>query len=131
VTGITVTLIDGSVHEVDSNPLSFKIAASMALRQGLEKGNPTLLEPVVTCEVLIPEEHLGDVLGQLSNRRAVIEGMTDRPGGIKSIRNLVPLSEMFGYTTELRSATHGRGSFTMEFDHFAPVSPEIMKTMGR
>jgi elongation factor G len=131
VTATKVTLVDGSFHDLDSNPLSFKIAAGIALKNGLEMGNPTLLEPVVTCDVLTPEEHLGDVLAQLANRRANIKLMTDLPGGIKSIRNLVPLSEMFGYATELRSATHGRGSFTMEFDHFSPVSPEVMKRMGR
>ena len=131
VTGLKVTLIDGSAHEVDSNPLAFKVAAGMALRKGLEKGKPILLEPVVDCEVITPEEHLGDVLGQLANRRAEIEGMSDRPDGLKAIRNQVPLSEMFGYATELRSATHGRGSFTMELDHFAPVSAELMKSLGR
>ncbi|MCG7870883.1 MAG: elongation factor G [Candidatus Thiodiazotropha lotti] len=131
VTGIKVSLIDGSYHEMDSTPLSFKVAAGMAFRSGLESGNPTLLEPVVNCNVITPEEHLGDVLAQLANRRAEIEGISDRPGGIKSIHNLVPLSEMFGYATELRSATHGRGTFTMEFDHYAAVSKEIMRTMGR
>ncbi|MCG8489644.1 MAG: elongation factor G [Chromatiales bacterium] len=131
VTGIKVSLIDGSYHEMDSTPLSFKVAAGMAFRTGLESGDPTLLEPVVTCNVITPEEHLGDVLAQLANRRAEIEGISDRPGSIKSIQNLVPLSEMFGYATELRSATHGRGTFTMEFDHYAAVSKEIMRTMGR
>ncbi|MBV2090069.1 MAG: elongation factor G, partial [Candidatus Thiodiazotropha sp. (ex Ctena orbiculata)] len=116
---------------MDSTPLSFKVAAGMAFRSGLESGDPTLLEPVVDCNVITPEEHLGDVLAQLANRRAEIEGISDRPGSIKSIHNLVPLSEMFGYATELRSATHGRGTFTMEFDHYAAVSKEIMRTMGR
>ncbi|MBW9269337.1 MAG: elongation factor G [Candidatus Thiodiazotropha sp. (ex. Lucinisca nassula)] len=131
VTGIKVNLIDGSYHEMDSTPLSFKVAAGMAFRSGLESGDPTLLEPVVDCNVITPEEHLGDVLAQLANRRAEIEGISDRPGGIKSIHNLVPLSEMFGYATELRSATHGRGTFSMEFNHYAAVSKEIMRTMGR
>jgi elongation factor G len=80
--------------------------------------------------VLTPEEHLGDVLGQLTARRAEIEGVSDRPGQIKAIRNQVPLSEMFGYATELRSATHGRGSFTLELDHFAPVPVEVMRRLG-
>jgi elongation factor G len=131
VTDIQVTLIDGSEHSVDSTPMAYQIAAGMALRSGLEKGVPVLLEPIVSCEVITPEEHLGDVLAQLANRRAQIEGVSDRPGQIKAIRNQVPLSEMFGYTTELRSATHGRGSFTMEIDHFAAVSAAIMRTMGR
>ncbi|MEW8460141.1 MAG: elongation factor G, partial [Candidatus Thiodiazotropha endolucinida] len=90
-----------------------------------------LLEPIVRCEVITPEEHLGDVLAQLANRRAEIDGVSDRPGQIKAIRNQVPLSEMFGYATELRSATHGRGSFTMEIDHFAAVPATIMKSLGR
>ncbi|MCU7816532.1 MAG: elongation factor G [Candidatus Thiodiazotropha sp. (ex Rostrolucina anterorostrata)] len=131
VTDLTVTLIDGSEHSVDSNPLAYKVAAGMALRSGLEEGIPVLLEPIVRSEVITPEEHLGDVLGQLANRRAEIEGVTDRPGQIKAIRNLVPLSEMFGYATELRSATHGRGSFTMELNHFAAVPAAVMKSMGR
>jgi elongation factor G len=122
VTDIQVTLLDGSTHPVDSSPLAFRMAGSMALRAGLEQGAPVLLEPVVQAEVLTPEEHLGDVLGQLTARRSEIENVDDRPGELKAIRAMVPLAEMFGYTTELRSATHGRGSFTMEFDHFAPVS---------
>ncbi|MES9972334.1 MAG: elongation factor G [Candidatus Thiodiazotropha sp.] len=131
VTDIKVMLIDGSEHSVDSNSMAYQIAAGMALRSGLEQGVPVLLEPVVRSEVLTPEEHLGDVLAQLANRRAEIEGVADRPGQIKAIRNQVPLSEMFGYATELRSATHGRGSFTMEIDHFAAVPAAIMQALGR
>jgi elongation factor G len=130
VTDLRVMLVDGSSHDTDSNPLAFKVAAGMALRDGLEKGGPMLLEPVVRGEVLTPEEHLGDVLGQLTARRAEIEGVGDRPGQVKAIRNLVPLSEMFGYATELRSATHGRGSFTLELDHFSPVPTEVMQRLG-
>jgi elongation factor G len=130
VTDLRVSIVDGSAHDTDSNPLAFKVAAGMALRSGLEKGQPILLEPVVRGEVLTPEAHLGDVLGQLTARRAEIESVGDKPGQIKSIRNLVPLSEMFGYATELRSATHGRGSFTLELDHFAPVPREIMQRLG-
>ncbi|MES9990445.1 MAG: elongation factor G [Candidatus Thiodiazotropha sp.] len=131
VTDIKVVLTGGSEHNVDSNPLAYQVAAGMALRDGMEKGIPVLLEPVVRCEVITPEEHLGDVLSQLANRRAEIEGVSDKPGQIKAIRNQVPLSEMFGYATELRSATHGRGSFTMEIDHYAAVAPAIMKALGR
>ncbi len=130
VTDLRVSLVDGSVHDTDSSPLAFKVAAGMALRDGLDKGRSVLLEPVVRGEVLTPEEHLGDVLGQLTSRRAEIESVGDKPGQMKSIRNLVPLSEMFGYATELRSATHGRGSFTLEVDHFAPVPKEIMQRLG-
>jgi elongation factor G len=130
VTDLRVALVDGSVHDTDSNPLAFKVAAGMALRHGLEQGRSVLMEPIVRGEVLTPEEHLGDVLGQLTARRAEIEGVSDKPGQMKAIRNLVPLSEMFGYATELRSATHGRGSFTLELDHFAPVPDEVMRRMG-
>ncbi len=130
VTDLRVTLVDGSTHDTDSNPLAYKIAAGMALRDGLDKGRSVLMEPVVRGEVLTPEEHLGDVLGQLTARRAEIEGVGDKPGQMKAIRNLVPLSEMFGYATELRSATHGRGSFTLELDHFAPVPDEVMRRLG-
>jgi elongation factor G len=131
VTDIKIVLIDGSEHSVDSYPMAYQIAAGMALRSGLEKGVPVLLEPIVRCEVITPEAHLGDVLGQLANRRAEIDEVSDRPGHIKAIRNQVPLSEMFGYATELRSATHGRGSFNMEIDHFAAVPAAIMKRLGR
>ncbi len=125
VTDIRITLIDGSSHPVDSNPLAYRIAGSMALRSGMQQGKPVLLEPIVKAEVLTPEDHLGDVLGQLTGRRAEISGVDDRPGELKAIRAMLPLAEMFGYTTELRSATHGRGSFTMEFDHFAPAPPKV------
>jgi elongation factor G len=130
VTDLRVVLVDGSSHDTDSTPLAFKVAAGMALRDGLEKGRPILLEPVVRGEVITPEEHLGDVLGQLTARRAEIQGVSDKPGQIKAIRNQVPLSEMFGYATELRSATHGRGSFTLELDHFAAVPDEVMRRLG-
>jgi elongation factor G len=130
VTDLRVILVDGSAHDTDATPLAFKVAAGMALRDGLDKGRPVLLEPVVRGEVLTPEEHLGDVLGQLTARRAEIEDVSDKPGQIKAIRNQVPLSEMFGYATELRSATHGRGSFTLELDHFAPVPVTVMQRLG-
>jgi elongation factor G len=130
VTDLRVILVDGSSHDTDSNPLAYKVAAGMALRNGLEKGRSVLLEPIVRGEVLTPEDHLGDVLGQLTARRAEIEGVSDKPGQIKAIRNLVPLSGMFGYATELRSATHGRGSFTLELDHFGQVPTDVMKRLG-
>ncbi len=131
VTGLRITLLDGSAHSKDSNPLAFKIAAGMALREALEAGQPILLEPVVICEVITPEEHLGDVMGQLASRNAEILGIKDRPGGRKAIRNHVALSGMFGYATDLRSATHGLGSFSMELDHYAPAPPQVMKGFGR
>jgi elongation factor G len=127
VTDIKVVLVGGSEHSVDSNPMAYQVAAGIALRNGLEQGVSVLLEPIVRCEVITPEANLGDVLAQLAHRRAEIEAVSDKPGQIKTIRNKVPLSEMFGYATELRSATHGRGSFTMEMDHFAQVPTKLTK----
>ncbi len=124
VTDVKVQLIDGSYHEVDSNEMAFKMAASLGFKEGFEKGAPVLLEPIMKVEVIIPEEFLGDVLGQLNARRASIMGMDPRHNA-QAIRALVPLAEMFGYATELRSASQGRGVFSMEFDHYAPVSASI------
>jgi elongation factor G len=125
MTDIKVTLVDGSFHEVDSSEMAFKMAAVFAFKEGAERGAPTLLEPIMKVEVIIPEEYLGDILGQLNARRASILGMDIRAGNTQAARALVPLAEMFGYATELRSATQGRGVFSMEFDHYAPVSENV------
>jgi elongation factor G len=117
-----VTLFDGSFHEVDSSEMAFKMAASMAFKEGVQRGSPVLLEPVMKVEVVVPEDYLGDVIGQINSRRGTIQGMEVRPGNAQAVRAMVPLGEMFGYATELRSATQGRGVFSMEFDHYAPVS---------
>jgi elongation factor G len=101
------------------------MAAILGFKEAMEEGNPTLLEPIMKVEVIVPEEYLGDVLGQLNARRAEIMGMEPRPGNAHIVRAQVPLSEMFGYATGLRSVTQGRGVFSMEFDHYAPVSEEI------
>jgi len=131
VTDIQVTLIGGSYHEVDSSDMAFKMAASFAFKEGVQKGAPVLLEPIMKVEVVVPEAYLGDVLGQLNARRAEIQGMEPRPGGAQAIRALVPLAEMFGYATELRSATQGRGVYTMEFHHYAPVPESVrVKILG-
>jgi elongation factor G len=122
VVDIKVTLYDGSFHEVDSNEIAFKMAASIAFREGMEEGNPVLLEPMMNVEVVVSEEYLGDVVGQVNSRRGDVLGIELRPGNAQAVRALVPLAEMFGYATELRSATQGRGVFTMEFDHYAQVS---------
>lgn len=127
VTDVKVTLTDGSYHEVDSNEMAFKMASAFAFREGFEKGKPVLLEPIMKVEVIIPQDYLGDVLGQLSSRRAEIQGMDMRQGNSQAIRALVPLAELFGYATELRSATQGRGVFSMEFNHYAPVSEAVAK----
>jgi len=125
VTDLNVQLVDGSYHEVDSSEMAFKMAAIMGMREGLQKGSPVLLEPIMKTEVVVPDEFLGDVLGQITSRRGEVQGMDIRPGNAQAIHALVPLSEMFGYATELRSATQGRGVFTMEFDHYAPVSSAV------
>ena len=127
VTDIKVTLVDGSSHDVDSSDLAFKMAGSMAFRQGVQKGKPVLQEPVMNVEVIIPEEYLGDIIGQVNSRRGDVQGMDAHPGGTQGIRAMVPLAEMFGYATELRSATKGRGAFTMEFDHYSKISEELSK----
>jgi elongation factor G len=125
VTDMEIQLIDGSFHEVDSSEMAFKMAAIMCMRDGLHKGASVLLEPIMKSEIVVPEEYLGDVIGQVTSRRGVVLGMDMRPGNAQAIHSLLPLSEMFGYATELRSATQGRGVFTMEFDHYAPVSAAV------
>jgi elongation factor G len=125
VTDLKVTLIDGSYHEVDSSEMAFKMAAVFAFKEAFQKGRPTLLEPIMKVEVVMPEEFLGDVLGQVNARRGEIQGTDIRPGNSHAVRALIPLAEMFGYATELRSATQGRGVFSMEFDHYAPVSESV------
>lgn len=125
VTDVKVTLVGGSYHEVDSNEMAFKMASSMAFKEGMQKGSSVLLEPIMMVEVLVPEEYLGDVLGQVNARRAEILGVEMRTGNAQAIRARVPLAEMFGYATQLRSATQGRGVFTMEFHHYAPVPDSV------
>jgi len=129
VVDVKVTLFDGSFHEVDSSEMAFKMAASMAFKEGIQKGAPVLLEPIMKVEVVVPEEYLGDVIGQLNSRRGSIQGIEVRPGNAQAVRAMVPLGEMFGYATELRSATQGRGVFSMEFDHYAPVSEVVAQSI--
>lgn len=125
VTDLKVTLVDGSYHEVDSSEMAFKMAAVFAFKEAFQKGRPTLLEPIMKIEVVMPEDYLGDVLGQVNSRRGEIQGTDIRPGNSHAVRAQVPLAEMFGYATELRSATQGRGVFSMEFNHYAPVSDSV------
>ncbi len=131
VTDLKVTLFDGSFHEVDSNEMAFKVAASMAFKEGVQRGGPVLLEPTMKVEVVVPEEFLGEVLGQISSRRGNIQGMEVRPGNAQAVRATVPLATMFGYATELRSATQGRGVFSMEFDHYAPIPQSVAEEVVR
>lgn len=125
VVDVKVTLVDGSYHEVDSSEMAFKIAGSIGFKEAMQKGAPVLLEPMMKVEVVTPEEFTGEVIGDLAGRRGNIEGMSPRSGGVSAIIALVPLSEMFGYATDLRSATQGRATFTMEFDHYAQLSKEL------
>jgi elongation factor G len=121
---VKVSLVDGSYHEVDSSQLAFKIAGSRALREAIRDAGPALLEPLMSLVVVLPEDFLGEVLGNLSSRRAQILGIESRHRGTQAISSHVPLAEMTGYATQLRSMTQGRGTFTMEFDHYAQVPSE-------
>jgi elongation factor G len=118
VVDVKVTLTFGSYHEVDSNENAFKMAASMGFKDGMRKAQPVILEPMMAVEVETPEDYAGTVMGDLSSRRGMVQGMDDMVGGGKIIKAEVPLSEMFGYSTSLRSATQGRATYTMEFKHY-------------
>jgi elongation factor G len=122
---IEAQLVDGSYHEVDSSEMAFKVAGSMALKDGVQKAAPALLEPIMKVEVVAPDEYTGDIVGGLSSRRGQIEGLEPHSQGIQAIRALVPLGEMFGYATDLRSMTKGRGTYTMEFAHYAEVPDSV------
>ncbi len=128
VVDVKVELYDGSYHDVDSSEMAFKIAGSMGLQEGVKKANPVLLEPIMKVEVVTPEDFMGDVIGDLNSKRGRIEEMSDR-SGVKVIDAFVPLAEMFGYTTNLRSMTQGRASSTMELDHYADVPPNVAEAV--
>ena len=125
---IKVTVFDGSYHDVDSSEMAFKIAGSMGFKAGAAKAQPALLEPYMKVEVIVPEDYMGDVIGDLNSRRGRIEGMEARAGA-QSIRAFVPLAEMFGYATDLRSRTQGRGNYSMEFDHYEDVPKNIAEAI--
>ena len=125
VVDVRVELVDGSYHDVDSSEMAFQIAGSMAIKEALKRANPVLLEPIMNVEVVVPEEFMGDVMGDLSSRRGQIQGV-DSQGSGQVIRSMVPLSEMFGYATTVRSKTQGRATFTMQFDHYAEVPKSIV-----
>ncbi len=129
VTDVMIRLYDGSYHEVDSNEMSFKMAGSLAFKEGIQRGAPVLQEPIMKVEVVVSEEFLGDVIGQLNARRGEILGIEVRPGNAQAVRAMVPLAEMFGYATDLRSATQGRGVFSMEFDHYARVTENVARAI--
>ena len=125
VVDVKVNLFDGSYHEVDSSEMAFKIAGSMAFKDACRKGDAVLLEPIMKVVVIVPEDYMGDVMGDLNSRRGQIQGMEARNGGVQCITAHVPLSEMFGYATDLRSRTQGRGQYTMEPSHFEEVPRSI------
>jgi len=129
VLDVKVTLFDGSYHDVDSSEMAFKIAGSMGFKKGAAEANPVLLEPTMNVEVTTPEDWMGDVVGDLNRRRGMIEGMEDGVAGIKIVRAKVPLSEMFGYATDLRSATQGRASYSMEFFNYAEAPNNVAKAI--
>jgi elongation factor G len=130
VIGVKVRLVDGSYHEVDSSEMAFHVAASMGFKEALKKASPVLMEPIMSVEVVTPEEYVGDVMGDLSARRGHLEGMEVR-ANTRAINAYVPLAEMFGYATELRSKTSGRATYSMQFDHYetvpANVAEEVLK----
>jgi elongation factor G len=125
VIGIRARLVDGAFHEVDSSDIAFKIAGSMCLKEGIQKSSPVILEPSMSVEVVVPEDYTGTVVGDLSSRRGTVVGMEPRGGGATSIRASVPLGEMFGYATDLRNMTQGRGNFTMEFEKYTIAPSDI------
>ena len=129
VTDIKVSLLDGAFHEVDSSDMAFKVAGSMAFKQAVQQAGPVLLEPMMKVEVVVQQEAVGDVTGDLAARRANILGLESRPGNTQVVNAVAPLAEMFGYATELRSMTQGRGVFTMEFDHYAPVGAKVSEAL--
>ena len=129
VVDIKVTLFDGSYHEVDSNENAFKMAGSIALKEGLRRANPTLLEPIMAVEVETPDDFMGNVVGDLNSRRGVIQGMEELPGGGKAVRAEVPLAEMFGYSTTLRSLSQGRATYTMEFKHYSEAPKQVSEAI--
>jgi elongation factor G len=130
VLDVTVSLVDGSYHQVDSNEQAFQIAGSMGIKDALRKADPVLLEPIMKVDVFMPEEHLGDVMGDLSSRRGHILGMEGR-GTTQTVKAFVPLAEMFGYATDLRSMTSGRATYSMEFDHYEELPANLAETVGR
>ena len=129
VTGLKVTLTDGSFHPVDSDQLSFELAAHNAFKNACPKAGPVLMEPIMKVEVVTPEENMGDVIGDLNKRRGLVQGMDEARSGARIVKAMVPLAEMFGYVTALRTITSGRATSSMEYDHHAPVSTSIAKTV--
>ena len=129
VVDVGVELYDGSYHEVDSSEMAFKVAASMAFREACKKAKPVLLEPIFKVVVTVPDEYMGDVIGDISSRRGRIEG-SNMMNGVVEVTGMVPLSEMFGYATDLRSKTQGRGVYVMQMDHFEKLPDSLTEKLS-
>ena len=127
VVGVKATVYDGSYHEVDSSEMAFHIAGSMCFKEAMKKASPVILEPIMKVEITMPEEYMGDVIGDVNSRRGRVEGMDDVGGNGKMVKAYVPLAEMFGYSTTLRSMTQGRGNYSMFFDHYDPVPKNVQE----
>ena len=128
VVDVKITLVDGSFHEVDSSELAFKIAGSMAFKEAMKKANPVVIEPIMKVTVTVPEEYIGDVIGDINARRGIMQGIETMPGA-QQIHALVPLSEMFGYATDLRSKTQGRGQYVMEPHSYVEVPKSLLESI--
>jgi elongation factor G len=129
VVDVKATLYDGSYHDVDSSALAFEIAAKAAFREGLPKCQPRLLEPMMKVDVITPEEHMGDVIGDLNSRRGAVGNLGDKPGGMKTVQALVPLAEMFNYVSRLRGMTKGRANYSMVLERYEAVPPNIQTSI--
>jgi elongation factor G len=128
VVDVKVTLFDGSFHDVDSNEMAFKIAGSLGFKQGASNASPVLLEPIMKVECTMPEEYMGDIVGDLNRRRGMIQSMEDTPSG-KSVLAHVPLAEMFGYATDMRSLSQGRANYSMEFLKYSPAPANVAEAV--
>jgi elongation factor G len=128
---LKATAVDGAMHDVDSSEIAFKVAGSMSLKEGIQGGSPVILEPSMKVEVVAPDEYTGSIVGDLSSRRGIVQGMEGRGEGITAVKAQVPLSEMFGYATDVRNMTQGRGSFTMEFDAYTVAPSSIAEEVKK
>ncbi|MGH8278843.1 MAG: elongation factor G, partial [Gammaproteobacteria bacterium] len=128
VVDVKVTIFDGSYHEVDSNEMAFKIAGSLGFKEGVKKARPVILEPIMKVEVVTPEDYMGDIIGDLNRRRGIVQATEDGPGG-KIVRAEVPLAEMFGYATSMRSATQGRATYSMEFEKYMETPANVAEAV--
>ena len=126
--GIKVSIVDGSYHEVDSSEMAFRIAGSMAIKEAIKKADPVMMEPIMAVEVVVPEEYMGDVIGDLQSRRGKVSEMGVR-ANVRVVKAFVPLAGMFGYATDLRSKTSGRASYTMTFDHYDEVPKSVAEEL--